>query len=78
MIEMENVNAAAGATSIENDGIRATGFFIRRNFATNEGIISDRFIIGTRRHHIENECDEKDRDRDNEKSSSESIDLIGD
>jgi len=71
------MNTATRATSIKNNSIRATGFFIRRKFPIKKSIISSRIIIRARRHHIKNKRDEKDRDRNNKKSATESIDLIG-
>lgn len=71
------MNAATGATSIEDNGVRATGFFIRRHFSTDESVVSGGLVSRARRHHIKNEGDEKKRDRDHEQSPSESVDLIG-
>lgn len=74
---MEDVDAAAGAAGVEDDGVGSTGFFLGRHFPANEGVVSGGLIGGARRHDVEDEGDEEERDRDHEESPSEPVDLIG-
>lgn len=74
---MEDMDAAARAASIEDNGVGATGFFIGRNFPVDKGVVSNGLRGGARRHHVEDEGDENERDRDHKQSPSKPVDLIG-
>jgi len=74
---MEDVDATAGAAGVKDDGVGTSGFLVGRHFAVDEGKVSGGLVGGAGRHDVEDEHNEKERDRDNEQSPSEPVDLVG-
>lgn len=77
MIEMEDVDAAAGAAGVEDDGVGAGGFLDGGYFPVNEGVASDGLVRDAGRHDVEDEGDEEKRDRHDEQRPPEPVDLVG-
>ena len=77
MVEVEDVDAAAGATGVEDDGVGSAGLLLRRHLPVDEGVVSDGLVGGGRRHHVEDEGDEEKRDRHHKQRRSEPVDLVG-
>jgi hypothetical protein len=61
-IKSKDMNAATGATSVENDGKRIRRYTIGRNLTVRKGVIFDGFIGRSGRHGVKYECDEEERE----------------
>lgn len=75
------MDAAAGATGVEDNGISVVGGRGSEDFggdlAVGEGVVLERRRGRTWGHYIENEGDEEQRDCDDEKKPSVPVDLVG-
>lgn len=69
-VEPEDVDAAAGATGIEDDGERIGGFAIGGNLPVREGVVLDGLVGGSGRHEVENERDDEERERNHKKRAT--------
>lgn len=74
---MEDVDTAAGAAGVKDDGVGASGFLVGGHFAVDESVVSGRLVGGAGRHDVKDEHNEKKWDRYNKQSPSEPVDLVG-
>ena len=77
MVEVEDVDAATGASGVKDDGLGSARLLLRQHLPVDEGVVSDELVGGGRRHHVEDEGDEEERDRHHEQCRSEPVDLVG-
>lgn len=76
-IETKDVDAAAGATSVKDDGERIGRFTIGRKFTVRESVNLNGLVGRGRRHEVKNERDEEERECNHQEGTAELIDLIG-
>lgn len=80
-VKTEDVYATAGATGVEDNGVSVVGGCGSEDFggdlAVGEGVILEGRRGRAWGHYIENEGDEEQRDCDDEKNPSVSVDLVG-
>lgn len=77
VVEAEDVDAAAGAAGVEDDGVRLAGGGgsedLGGDLAVGEGVVGG----GARGHYVEDEGDEEERDGDDEEDAPVAVDLVG-